>query len=80
MALLLVGPQPNRRRDHPPDPRVNWSLWGPVGLSLGLLGAAGPVGGAPGYGMIVAAVALASWRIERALGGPAAGGLHDHRQ
>lgn len=67
-------------KTEPPALQPDWSLVAPLALALALLVVAWLVGGYFEYGCVLASVALACWRIDRAFGGPPVGGLRDHRQ
>jgi hypothetical protein len=49
-------------------PRVPWRPFAWLAAFLWLLFAAGEVGGVAGYGLVLAAVALGCWRIDRWMG------------
>ena len=55
-------PEPRRRR---PLPRPPWRPFAWLALVLWLLVLAAEVGGLAGYGLVLAAVSLGSWRLDR---------------
>ena len=53
-------PQPRRRLPRPP-----WRPFAWIAAFLWLLALAGEVGGLAGYGLLLVAVGLGSWRLDR---------------
>ena len=61
------GPEdpPPARAARRPLPRLPWRPFAWLAAFLWLLWLAGTVGGLPGYGLVLLAVVLGSWRVER---------------
>jgi hypothetical protein len=76
-VLLLVHdpePPPPKRRSLPAPP---WRPFAWVAVFCWLLFAAGAVGGLPGYLMVLVAIALGCWRLDRWLSRQYWGGLRE---
>jgi hypothetical protein len=72
VLLLIHDPYDGRDDDEPPRPRrtlphIPWRPFAWVAAFFWLMYLAGQIGGFPGYLTVLGAVALCSWRIDRAL-------------
>jgi hypothetical protein len=83
MLLLIDGGNGGARPDRPPPPRRRrlpappWRPFAWFAAFCWLLYAAGTVGGLVGYLLILAAVTLGCWRLDRWLSGLYWGGMSE---
>ena len=71
MLLLIDEPRDGRDDDAPIRrrglPHVPWRPFAWVAVFCWLMFAAGRIGGFPGYLVLLGAISLCSWRLDRAL-------------
>ena len=80
--LLLIDDRPDRPDEEPPPPRrplprPPWRPFAWVALFLWLLHLAEVVGGLAGYGLVLVAIAVGCWRLDRWLSKQYWGGLRE---
>ncbi len=82
MLLLVHDPEPPRD-DPPPRRRLPVPPWRPFAwfaVFCWMVWVAGAVGGFPGYLIVLAAIALGCWRVNRWLDRQYWGGLSEHHR
>ena len=83
--LLLIHDPGDDRGDEPPRPRrhlphVRWQPFAWFAAFCWLMAAAGQVGGLPGYLLLLVAIAVGCWRVDRWLDGQDWAGMRNYRR
>ncbi len=82
MLLLIHEPRPDRDDEQPPPrrrlPHVPWRPFAWVAAFFWLLYLAGAVGGLAGYLILLGAISMGGWRLNRWLDGICWTGMRDY--